>query len=639
MYGNMQTRYLSTMMVISAATLATQTMAATSDKSLCNDLVGLSIPSVNIGLATTGAEVTSAEWVGSAQAESGVEHCLVMGRIHPFNESETIHENTTEQINIVTPDIHFSVALPLNWNHKMLQYGGGGFNGTIPKIDRPSSNGITSALARGYVTLASDSGHKAPYAGGNSNELWNSESLRNFGRQQIKKTHDVVEFILARHYQSTAQKSYFQGGSQGGHEALIAAQFYPNDYDGVIVGYPAYNLEAMHLSSMDYSKTLYNARTAGVDGYKFDAKAGEGWISRPQTQALTRYMLDTCDGKGSALDGAADNVISDAGGCQKYIEKILHKDLLAHDDNNPLRCHAGVHSQSATSKADQELCLSDPQIETLARIGSRYNLPDELVINGGLRSYGRWPLLDGIHIAKDESVHLDSQEDFGSTHDAFDAFQATFPSIDQYNIITQRAYDKPEDILENFDPANWVERITTLSGWIDTSSVDYSQFRGNGGKMIHYHGGADVSITPYNSIDLYLRMTGQFKGNTDYLGTNAFWGSNDAQTNALVSQNESVGISGGVVEDFYSFYLIPGYGHGKGYYKASVDWLSALEHWVEQDIAPGNNMISTDVSGNHLGSRPLCYFPYYPQHVGSSSTTTTAENYECRKLASYQNLM
>lgn len=639
MNAKIRTLSTSAMMTMAMTSLSIPASAAMPVTVSCEALKGLSIPALVIGLATKGATVTSSVTVSSNDATSGAAHCLVMGEIYPLSASETIHPNTVHKTDVNTPSILFRVALPNDWNHKTLQYGGGGFNGTIPQVDRASEDGIQNALARGYATLASDSGHKAPYAGGNSNELWNSEALRNFGRQQIKKTHDAAQFILATYYHATPQHSYFQGGSQGGHEALIAAQFYPDDYDGVIAGYPAYNLEAMHLGSMDYGKTLYNARTAGVDGYQFNANAGEGWISRPQTRALTRYMLDTCDAKDLALDGASDDMISDAGACQEFITQTLGKNLLAHDDSNPLRCEAGVHSRSTAAKVDQETCLSDPQIETLARIGSRYNLPDGLVLSGGLKSYGRWPMLDGIHIAKDDTVHLSQQEDFGSERGAFDAFQATFPSIDQYNIITQKTYSKPADILENFDPANWVERITTLSRWVDTSGVDFSHFRGKGGKMIHYHGGADVSITPYNSIDFYLRMTGQFKGNKDYLGTNAFWRSDDAATNDRASQNESVGVSGGVVDDFYSFYLIPGYGHGKGYYKASVDWLSALEHWVEQDIAPVSHLVSTDVSGNQLGRRPLCYFPYYPQYVGGSSDTTLASDYECRKLTDYQNLM
>ncbi|WP_165857443.1 tannase/feruloyl esterase family alpha/beta hydrolase [Marinobacter sp. JSM 1782161] len=609
----------------------------------CAALEGMTIAASDIGLATGGATVTSASQVAAADASAGVDYCLVVGEIHPETESEVIHEGTADEVEVATPDINFNVALPADWNYKTLQYGGGGFDGTIPSVDRASENGIESALARGYTTLGSDSGHVSPAIGGDPNELWNSEALRNFGREQIKKTHDAASAIVRAYYQTSPDHSYFMGGSQGGHEALIAAQFYPDDYDGVIAGYPAYNPEAMHLGAMDYGKTLYNARTAGVNGYSYDADAGDGWISRTQTRALSQYIVDACENDslaangGEALDGAADGMVSDAGACRQLLQDQGY-DLLAHDATNPMRCAGGAHTSTDHAVSDEETCLSDPQIETLARITSRYNLPTGLVLDGGVRSYGHWPMLDGIWIAEDESKNLGNQEDFGSEWDAYDAFQASFPSQDQYNIITQSAYTQPSDILQDFDPANWIDRITTLSGWIDTSSVDYSTFRSQGGKLIHYHGAADVSITPYNSVDLYLRMIGQFSDNTDYLGTNPFWGTDDATTNMAVSQNDesSITIDEGVVNDFYSFYLIPGFGHGHGYYTASVDWLTALENWVEQDVAPKDSLVSTDVSGNELGSRPVCHFPYYPAFTSASGTDTNdADNYSCEKLEEY----
>lgn len=613
----------------------------------CGSLAGMNIPSTAIGLATKGAKITSATLVSAADAHAGVEYCLAVGEIYPYTTSETVDGEV-----IPTPNINFNVALPTDWNNKTLHYGGGGFDGTVPDVDIATENGISSALSRGYATIGSDSGHRAPYAGGKPNELFNSEALRNFGREQIKKTHDTAIAIIKEFYKAAPRYNYFQGGSQGGHEALIAAQFYPMDYDGVIVGYPAYNLESMHLGSIDYGKTLYNARTAGKDGYQYDASAGDGWISRVQTAAISQFMVDACEndseGKlgGKALDGAADGMISDPGDCRRFLREQGY-DLLAHDTTNPLRCKGGAHASADHAVSDLEKCLSDQQIETLARITSRYNLPDGLAIEGGVRSYGRWPMLDGIWIANDDTKHLKDQEDFGGSHSAADAFnandrafQAGFPSQDQYQIITRKLWTKPADILENFDPADWIDRITTLSSWIDTSSADFSVFRGRGGKMIHYHGSADTSITPYNSIDFYLRMTGQFIDNTAYLGTNPFWKSSDATTNQHVSQNNQVGISGGVVGDFYSFYLIPGYGHGKGYYKASVDWLTALENWREQGITPMNNLNSTDVSGNDLGSRPLCYFPYYPEYTGApGGDITSAENYSCTKLTDYLSLM
>lgn len=638
-----RTKIYSSLLAVGAVSLMSASCSSTNSNKdddtasipSCSTLVGMEIPASDIGLATKGAKVTSATLIPAADALSKAEHCLVVGEIYPVTESETIRDEV-----IATPNINFNVALPSNWNNKTLQYGGGGFNGSVPSVDRETADVIASGLARGYATLGSDSGHIAPYLpGGNSNQLWNSESLKNFGREQIKKTHDVAASIVSSFYDASPQHSFFQGGSQGGHEALIAAGFYPDDYDGVIVGFPAYNLEAMHLGSMDYGKTLYNTRTAGVNGYTFDASAGDGWISPTQTKAISEYLVNTCDSEGTALDGAADGMVSDPGACREYVSETLAKNLTAHDNTNPLRCENGVHESTDHAVSDLQACLSDPQIESLSRITSRYNLPEGLVLEAGLTSYGRWPMLDGIWIAKDESKNIANQEDFGTTWDAYDAFQAGFPSIDQYNIITQSAYTGPSDILIDFDPADWIERIKTLSGWVDANSVDFSTFSSKGGKMIHYHGGADISITPYNSIDLYLRMVGQFTTNTSYLGNNSFWKTNDAISNSDVSENAGVSIADGTVNDFYSFYLIPGYGHGKGYYKAEVDWLTALEDWVEEDTAPKSDLVSTDISGNNLGSRPLCYFPYYPKYTGEPDGDIASElEYTCTKLAEYSNL-
>ena len=172
---------------------------------------------------------------------------------------------------VPTENITFNVALPTKWNLKAIQVGGGGFNGSVPAVDTASASGIQSPLARGYAVLASDSGHtnaKMPQT------LWNTEALKNFGREQLKKTHDAAFFIIKTFYAAAPTRSYFMGGSQGGGEALDCAQFYPQDYDGVIAGYPAYDIEAMHPGAMDTAKALYNAHTAGVDGYTSTPPSG-----------------------------------------------------------------------------------------------------------------------------------------------------------------------------------------------------------------------------------------------------------------------------------------------------------------------------------------------------------------------------
>lgn len=609
---NLARGFLLVMMACWSAHAASSTAKSAADQ--CAAMSGLTIPSSRIGLPTTGAKVTSATWVSASNAQAGVEYCKIVGEIYPAASSEVVNGTT-----IATPNINFNVALPTSWNGKTLQLGGGGFDGTVPQVDSASANGIQSALARGYATLGSDSGHTT------DSQLWNSEALRNFGREQIKKTHDVAVAIIRTRYGVAPRYSYFQGGSQGGHEALIAANFYPDDFNGVIAGFPAYDLYAMHPGAIDYAKALYGAHTQ-ADGYKYPAAAGYGWMSRTQTAALTAAIVSACD----ALDGVADGVVSNPGSsvCRAYTAK-----LLKHDSSNPLRCAGGVHTSSDLTTAATELCISDVQIETLTRMNSRYNLPTNVHLAANLASYGRWPFMDGAYI---------TGEDFGSAYNSYNAFQYMAPAVGQVQVITQTQVTSPSQVL-NFNLSAYASRVSTLSGWVDASSVNYERFRNRGGKIIHYHGNADVSITPYNSIDLYMRMTGQFVGNSHYLGTNPFWGTDDLAANAKVSQNAAAQISNGVVNGFYSFYLIPGYGHGHGYFQASADWLSALENWVEQGKAPGNSLTVTDTSTTQtnghatVGSRPLCYFPYYPKYAGSGDAVS-ASSYTCTKLDEYRYL-
>lgn len=95
----------------------------------CDQLVGLAIPADAMELSTSGGEVTAAEVVEASGSGAAAvpEHCLVSGRIAPVDPQ--------------APDIQFKVALPTEWNSKVLMFGGGGFNGSIPAITGDISQG------------------------------------------------------------------------------------------------------------------------------------------------------------------------------------------------------------------------------------------------------------------------------------------------------------------------------------------------------------------------------------------------------------------------------------------------------------------------------------------------------------------
>ena len=188
-------------------TAAQGTAATLSARERCLALSHLTIPAASIGLPTNGATVVSATFVTATDTgNTNGEFCKVLGGIHAVDPT--------------APDIKFEVNLPTRWNNRMLQMGGGGFDGTLVTGLGGASNQIPTSptpLAIGYVTLGSDSGHET--AGGFDGRFGlNAESFANFGRLQIKKTHDVAKrremiFDIQRY---VSQQCYYAFGPSVG---------------------------------------------------------------------------------------------------------------------------------------------------------------------------------------------------------------------------------------------------------------------------------------------------------------------------------------------------------------------------------------------------------------------------------------
>ena len=138
----------------------------------CSQLVGKTVPAGSIGLPTTGATVTAAATMPASGtgAQAVGEYCLVSGAISPVDTS--------------APQIKFQIAMPTTWNHKIMMFGGGGYDGTIPAPTGNVPAGPTTQLTplgRGYATFASDSGHQANALGSEDASFGvNDEAINNF---------------------------------------------------------------------------------------------------------------------------------------------------------------------------------------------------------------------------------------------------------------------------------------------------------------------------------------------------------------------------------------------------------------------------------------------------------------------------
>jgi feruloyl esterase len=438
------------------AQMAVPELAGLSADAACARLEGLHIPAAEIGLPTSGATIVSAELVRANAADNdNGEFCKVLGAIHPVTYN--------------APDINFEVNLPSEWNGKSLQLGGGGFNGSVVTglghyAKQPGSE--PTPLARGYVTLGSDSGHQSSGGFDGSFFLFD-EALRNYGHEQIKKTHDVAMLLIRARYGTQSQYNYFIGGSQGGHEAFDAVQRYPEDYNGAVAGYPAHNVVMLHLSANRYARALH-------------AHEGASWISPAKARSFVAAVYAACDG----LDRLEDGIISDVGACLEATE-----DFRLMDADNPIRCEAG--------RDTGDDCLSDPQIEALNVFDEQYDLGFSVFADDdGNSVFPKWTPFEGSTFFDGGFANL-------GANGPGEALQfAPGDATPKYAI----AGDLTLDTLNDFDPRMYAGRIGELVELISANSTNLDRFRARGGKLIYFHGRVDDFIPVYSSIQYWERL-------------------------------------------------------------------------------------------------------------------------------------
>lgn len=528
----------------------------------CDQLVGLAIPADAMELSTSGGEVTAAEVVEASGSGAAAvpEHCLVSGRIAPVDPQ--------------APDIQFKVALPTEWNSKVLMFGGGGFNGSIPAITGDISQGAPdqpTPLGRGYATFASDSGHQANEYGSQDGR-WglNDEAVRNFSGEALKKTRDAATFLIEKRYADEPTYRYFAGGSTGGREALTNIQRWPDDWDGAIAWYPAWNNVAALLAGQYLSRAL--------------AEPG-AYPDSGERQKLLDAALEACD----AMDGVEDGLISDQRQCNETFDPAT-----ALVDGNNLRCPGGAD--------DGDHCLSDAQIEALNAMndGVDFNFP---LASGetGYPGSNVWGADLGI-------TTIDTPVQPTVVFLALGTAQPVQPDmprnapylsvlVDQwvkYSVAGDADFNSFELDPVNAEP-QYAERISELSGMLN-SGTDISAFADRGGKLLLAHGLSDVLVSSRATEIYYQRLLEQ------------------------MGQEK--------VDSFVRYYEIPGFGHGaSSHFHATWDSLTALENWVEQDVEP-ENQVTMDLIGAPGRTRPLCDYPAWPRYV-EGGDPMSASSFEC----------
>jgi feruloyl esterase len=198
--------------------------------------------------------------------------------------------------------IGFALALPEKWNGRFLFQGGGGLNGNVAEpFGRPA--GDLPALARGFAVVTTDSGHTGAVFDGSFFE--DQQASLDFYYQAIGKVTVTAKSLIEAFYGRPAARSYYDGCSTGGREAMIITQRYPTYFDGVVSGDPAMRTGYSNLALAYISATFERAAPRDSSG-----KAGE-LLSAADKELIVSSLLDRCDAK----DGIKDGMIFNVNGC------------------------------------------------------------------------------------------------------------------------------------------------------------------------------------------------------------------------------------------------------------------------------------------------------------------------------------
>lgn len=191
---------------------------------------------------------------------------------------------------VAEPEIGFEVWLPEDWNGKIQNVGNGGYAGIF------SYPAAAQALARGYATGTTDTGHKAE--GGGFSATWavgRPERVETFGHLALHRLTEISKSLVRARYGREQDYAYYAGCSTGGRQGLAEAQLYPEDYDGILAGAPANNLVRLE-TSMVYMSSRYPSGAP---------------LPPPLLQLVSRAAVAQCDPQ----DGVTDGIVSHQEAC------------------------------------------------------------------------------------------------------------------------------------------------------------------------------------------------------------------------------------------------------------------------------------------------------------------------------------
>jgi len=348
----------------------------------------------------------------------------------------------------IAPHIQFEAHLPVKgWTQRYLQTGCGGLCGVLAvNVDhaeecQPYQDGQ-------LATASTDMGHD----GGMGDASFGADPQQriDFAYRGVHLTAVAVKALIAKFYGKPAKYAYFSGCSDGGREALMEAQRYPGDFDGIAAGAPAMNFQVQN--------SFYHAWMASSNT---DAQ-GRAILTADKLPILHAAVLAQCD----ALDGLKDGQITDPRRC--------------HFDPSVTQCAVGV--------TDARNCLSAEQVATVKKFyAGPHDAQGHRFVVGSVQpgSELQWR---GVFVPETADGKI---------------FSADIALQSLKNVIFKTNPPAGTQLKDfAFDQATF-DKVRQLHGLYDATNPDIHAFVDRGGKLLLWHGWADPHISPLNTIAYY----------------------------------------------------------------------------------------------------------------------------------------
>ena len=447
------------------------------------------------------------------------------GIVPAGGDDSTIQNDFPEFCNVegqITPNIGFLLRMPTtSWNGKFLMGGCGGPCGNY-LLDR-----YDTALIRNYAVVVTDMGHKGP---GWQFAYNNLDAMVDFGYRSTHVTAVAAKEIIAQFYGNPASRRYFWGCSTGGRQAMVEAQRFPHDFEGILAGAPVWYQTG--------NQPLFSLWATRVN----IGKDGKAILGAEKLPLIHEAVMGACD----ALDGLEDGLLQDPRKCAW--------------DPKSIQCRPGRGGLD---------CLTAEEVDIVGKIyeGASNSAGERLywgMVRGSEDQWApRWINYDGkpglaLGDASGKNLVMSYRSFF-------------YPPGPSYSLF-------------DFDYDRDPPRLALTESIYNAQNPDLRKFKNADGKLILYTGWHDNNIPPEAAVDYYETATRTMGG-------------------------------AAATMDFFRLFLLPGvnhcqYGAGGG----EVDWLTALETWVEKGQAPDQ------ITVYHMRQEP---YPSIDRFVGGDRSRRT----------------